>query len=96
MALDTELLNAQVTSIKRQSAAASHLIRVLTTYKNTLSGAWSGKEARPVIKALEDQLRDCKQLRDELDTLGRDLLQTAGEVQQQAGLPPALPQEGGV
>lgn len=79
MALNITETNAQIALLKRQSAAASHAVRLLSLYKAELTRFWSGIETDYLIKTIDTQIRSCEKLSGWADTLCCDIVQAIEE-----------------
>ncbi len=80
MALNVSKAYAQVASLKQQSAAASHIARLLSSYKSELIQAWSGVEVEYLLMAIDAEIYACEKLSNGSDALCRDIVQAVEDI----------------
>ncbi len=71
---------AQIGLLKQQSAAASHIARVLDSYQNCLQRSWSGIEVNYLCQTIDDQIRACEKLCEDTDRLSSDMVRAMEEI----------------
>ncbi len=80
MGLNVSKAYAQVASLKQQSAAASHIAGLLSTYKSELIQAWSGVEVEYLLMAIDAETHACEKLSNEADALCCDIVQAVEDI----------------
>jgi len=80
VALNVSKVYAQITSLKQQSAAASHIARLFYAYKSELVQAWSGIEVEYLLMAIDAEIHACEKLSNESDALCRDIVQAVEDI----------------
>lgn len=80
VAMNTSSTNAQITQLQRQSAAASHVAKMLVSYETRLIGSWSGVEMEFFCEVIRTQIRECENLAEESDHLCQDIVRAMEEI----------------
>ena len=78
--LDVSAANDQVKQLTMQSAAAEHVVVMLSTYKRALLEAWSGQEVSHIEKAVSSMAARCEELEKVLQRLSQNIVYAIEDV----------------